>query len=184
MKKSRLKDQSGFTLMEILIVVILMGILAMVVIPQISLSSEDTKVSTLQTNLSNLRSVLEIYYAQHNDKYPGEVDDTDGVGAPADDTAAATAFINQLTWFTKDTGFAKKTVDAAFPFGPYVKGGKLPANPFNNKNTVIIDSTTDDVTARTVAVGDDAYGYKFFTKTGILIACDDGATNGVNHEDY
>ena len=42
MLRQKLKDQSGFTLMEILIVVILMGILAMVVIPQISVSSEDT----------------------------------------------------------------------------------------------------------------------------------------------
>ena len=33
MLRQKFKDQSGFTLMEILIVVILMGILAMVVIP-------------------------------------------------------------------------------------------------------------------------------------------------------
>ncbi len=75
MRKHVLTDQSGFTLMEILIVVILLGILAMVVVPQITISSEDTKVSTLQSNLGQLRSLLEIYYAQHNETYPGTVDD-------------------------------------------------------------------------------------------------------------
>ena len=78
MSRRRFNDQSGFTLMEILIVVILMGILAMVVIPQISVSSEDTKVSTLQSNLTQIRNLLEVYYAQHGETYPGEIDHITG----------------------------------------------------------------------------------------------------------
>lgn len=181
MRKHVLTDQFGFTLMEILIVVILLGILAMVVIPQITISSEDTKVSTLQSNLSQLRSLIEIYYAQHNETYPGMVDDSDGVGPPSD---AATAFINQLTLYTKPSGQASKTDKANFQLGPYIKSNSLPPNPFNNKNTVVVDNSTTDLTARTVAAADNAYGYKFFSQTGILIACDGGSSNGVAHENY
>ena len=181
MRKHVLTDQSGFTLMEILIVVILLGILAMVVVPQITISSEDTKASTLQSNLSQLRSLLEIYYAQHNETYPGAVDDSDGIGAPAD---AAAAFVNQLTLYTKASGQASKTDKANFPFGPYIKSNALPPNPFNNKNTVVIDNSTTDLTARTVTAADNNHGYKFFTQTGILIACDGGSSNGVAHENF
>jgi prepilin-type N-terminal cleavage/methylation domain-containing protein len=184
MTTPQLKNQAGFTLMEILIVVILMGILAMVVIPQISVSSEDTKVSTLQSNLTQIRNLLEVYYAQHGEKYPGEVDDTDGDGAPADAAAAATAFINQLTLYTKSNGHAQKDVDPNFPLGPYVKGKTLPPNPFNDKSAVIVDTTTTDITDRTVTGNGTTYGYKFFAKTGVLIACDEGTTGGVAHADY
>jgi len=181
MRNHARKDQSGFTLMEILIVVILLGILAMVVVPQITISSEDTKASTLQSNLSQMRSLLEIYYAQHLEKYPGVVDDADGDGAPSD---AAATFVNQLTLYTKPSGESSKTDRANFVLGPYIKSNVLPPNPFNNKNTIVIDTTTTDLTARTVVDSDKSHGYKFFTQTGILIACDGGVSNGVAHENY
>ena len=181
MRKQVLADESGFTLMEILIVVILLGILAMVVVPQITISSEDTKVSTLQSNLSQLRSLLEIYYAQHNETYPGVVDDTDGQGAPAD---AAATFVRQLTLYTKPSGESSKSDRANFGLGPYIKSDVLPPNPFNNKNTVVVDNSVTDLTYRTVSDSDRDHGYKFFSQTGILIACDGGSSNGVDHASF
>jgi prepilin-type N-terminal cleavage/methylation domain-containing protein len=181
MRKQVLTNQSGFTLMEILIVVILLGILAMVVVPQITISSEDTKVSTLQSNLGQLRSLLEIYYAQHNETYPGEINDATGSGAP---TNVAAAFVNQLTLYTDATGKASTTDKTLHPLGPYIKGTTLPPNPFNNKSGVVIDSGTDDLTARPLAAGDDQFGYKFIVKTGVLIACDGGTSNSVAHKNF
>ena len=60
----------------------------------------------------------------------------------------------------------------------------LPPNPFNNQNTIVIDNSTTDLTARTVTAADNGHGYKFFTQTGILIACDGGSSNGVAHENF
>ena len=74
------RDQKGFTLIEMIIVVIIMGILAAVIIPHISMSTEDAKLNTLKTNLSSLRSSIDVYYAQHNQNYPGAVK-TNGSGA-------------------------------------------------------------------------------------------------------
>ncbi len=181
MRKHRLTDQSGFTLMEILIVVILLGILAMVVVPQITISSEDTKVSTLQSNLGQMRSLLEIYYAQHNETYPGEIDHADGDGAPSN---AADSFVNQLTWYTKASGEASKDDRTNFALGPYIKSNALPPNPFNNSATIVIDNSTTDLTSRTVVEDDWDDGYKFFVKTGVLIACDGGTSNSVDHENF
>jgi prepilin-type N-terminal cleavage/methylation domain-containing protein len=181
MRKHVLTDQSGFTLMEILIVVILLGILAMVVVPQITISSEDTKASTLQSNLGQMRSLLEIYYAQHGETYPGTVDDSDGVGAPSD---ASAAFVNQLTLYTKASGEASNNDRANFPLGPYIKSNALPPNPFNNSATIVIDNSTTDLTARTVDAAENVHGYKFFTQTGVLVASDGKLSNGVAHENF
>lgn len=181
MLKQKFKDQSGFTLMEILIVVILMGILAMVVIPQISVSSEDTKAATLQSNLTQVRNLLEIYYAQHAETYPGEIEHTTGSGAPAD---GAISFVAQLAQYTDSTGKASTTDRTNFKLGPYIKSTTLPPNPFNNKSSVKIDNTVVDITARTYTAGDETDGYKFFVNTGILIACDGGTSNGVAHNNY
>ena len=78
MIKRLLKEQAGFTLIEMLIVVILLGILAMLIIPQISVSTADANINTLQSNLASMRNAIELYYHQHNEVYPGAVSETDG----------------------------------------------------------------------------------------------------------
>ena len=52
------QNQDGFTLIEILIVVILLGILATVIIPQVNVSIDDAKMNTLKTNLKRMRSAI------------------------------------------------------------------------------------------------------------------------------
>lgn len=171
----RLRGKAGFTLIEILIVIIVLGILAMIIVPQISVSTDDAKVSTLQSDLSSLRSSVEIYYAQHGNKYPGEVDDTDGAGAPADAAAAAVAFTKQLTQYTNANGKASVDKDTAnYPYGPYIKGGELPQNPFGTTAAprgVTVDITTTDITTRT-SDGSPTTGWKFYAITGVFIAND------------
>jgi prepilin-type N-terminal cleavage/methylation domain-containing protein len=166
---------SGFTLIELLIVIIVLGILAMVIIPQITVTTEDAKVSTLKSNLSAMRNAIELYYHQHNSVYPGAKSITGGT--PADATAAATAFLQQLTQFTKADGTvsASKTADAKY--GPYFKSATFAENPFNNLKTVLCDITTTDITSKTA---DGTTGWKFYTITGVLIANDGGA----GHSDY
>ncbi|MBW2622260.1 MAG: prepilin-type N-terminal cleavage/methylation domain-containing protein [Deltaproteobacteria bacterium] len=165
------KRSAGFTLIEILIVVIVLGILAMIIIPQITVSTEDAKTSTLSTNLSALRSAVELYYHEHDNVYPGVVDDTDGAGAPADAAAAAAAFINQLTRYTEVNGKAVTVKTAAAKYGPYLKGGALPTNSFNDLATVLCDIANDDIT---VKASSGTAGWKFYTITGVLLA-NDGA---------
>src|ERR1043165_2695878 len=72
------RAKSGFTLVEILIVVIILGILAAIVIPQFTNASQDARKSSLVSQLQTLRSQSELYKLQHGDVLPNLVggDDT------------------------------------------------------------------------------------------------------------
>src|SRR4051812_1858925 len=67
----------GFTLIEILIVVIILGILAAIVIPQFSSASNDARKSNVQSTVQTLRSQVALYKLQHLDKLPDIVSSWD-----------------------------------------------------------------------------------------------------------
>ena len=64
------RAKSGFTLVEILIVVVILGILAAIVIPQFTDASTQAKESSLSADLQTMRSQLELYKIQHGDALP------------------------------------------------------------------------------------------------------------------
>jgi len=165
--KKMMRNEEGFTLVELLIVVIILGILAAVAIPQFGSSTDDARLATLQSNLSSLRNSVELYYHEHNTVYPGEVLETDGTTA----TTAATcpqAFSFQLTRYSDIAGVTAVGSSAGAK-GPYVKKAALPVNPYNQLNTVACDIVTNDITS---IATDNSTGWKFYTQTGRLVAND------------
>jgi prepilin-type N-terminal cleavage/methylation domain-containing protein len=112
MKRNR---RGGFTLIEVLIVVVIMAVLAATIIPQFTDSTEDAKRSQLEFNVHTLRAQIQLYKVQHGGQYP------DLVAKP-----------QQLTSKTDADGTVNPTGGA---FGPYILD-QLPMNPFNNKNMV------------------------------------------------
>jgi len=62
--------KQGFTLVEILIVVVILGILAAIVIPQFTNASESARASSLVSQLQTIRAQLELYQVQHGGSYP------------------------------------------------------------------------------------------------------------------
>jgi prepilin-type N-terminal cleavage/methylation domain-containing protein len=179
----KIKSQRGFTLLEMLIAIVILGILAAIIIPQITTSSDDAKVSATKANLAAMRSAVEQYYVQHNQTYPGAKDNA-GV-ATTDPTVCATAFVDQLVKYSQADGkAASDQASLAAPiFGPYIKGAALPVNSFSNLATITCDTTTTDITTRTVGGGT---GWKYNVKTGVLFANDGGSTGSpsVAHKDY
>ena len=168
MIKRMLKDQAGFTLIEMLIVVILLGILAMLIIPQISVSTSDANLNTLKSNLASMRNATELYYHQHNQVYPGAVSESDGSTATTDANAPA-AFLAQLTQYSDIDGEVSTSKTGNYIYGPYLKSPALPTNPYNNLATLGCDVDMADITDR-APVG--ATAWFFHPMTGVYFAND------------
>jgi general secretion pathway protein G len=63
------RKTSAFTLIEIMVVVVILGILAATIIPQFIGTTHDAKVSTAKSNIAEIESALERFYV-HMDRYP------------------------------------------------------------------------------------------------------------------
>lgn len=58
------KARKAFTLIEILIVVVILGILAAIVIPQFTDASDQANVASMKSQLQTMRSQIELYRIQ------------------------------------------------------------------------------------------------------------------------
>src|SRR5437764_10937984 len=69
MKKQLGQKRSGFTLIEIMVVVVVLGILAATIIPQFIGTTKEAKVSAAKSSIAELESALERFYI-HMDRHP------------------------------------------------------------------------------------------------------------------
>jgi prepilin-type N-terminal cleavage/methylation domain-containing protein len=160
------KFRAGFTLVELLIVVIILAILAAIVIPQFSSATRDTKEAAIDSNLASVRNAIELYKVQHND-WPGGTATTGGTctggtaGTGAVDTAAA--FTESLTMFSDKAGRTCSLQIGEFRFGPYIRK-ELPMDPLTDSRAVVVTAVGTPI-APTAATG----GWAFDTTSGQFV---------------
>ena len=65
----------GFTLVEILIVVVILGILAAIVVPQFTNAANDARGGNITTQLQTLNNQNELFAARNNGTYPDYAND-------------------------------------------------------------------------------------------------------------
>ncbi len=142
------RNARGFTLVEILIVVIILGILAAIVIPQFTSASSDARKSSVASTLQSLRSQIELFKVQHNDT------------PPKDATALWTVLGGKTS--TTDT----TAVNALGTFGPYVQNP--PANPVNGYTTAAAAAAANVGWVYSVPAGGYQVSATDTTGTGLL----------------
>jgi general secretion pathway protein G len=69
----RIRRQTGFTLVELLVVIAMITILAAMAVVQYRNSVQRTQEATLKTNLFRMRDAIDQYYADKG-KYPSSLD--------------------------------------------------------------------------------------------------------------
>lgn len=124
--KNILNNKKGFTLIELMIVVAIIGILAAIAIPNFMNYQCKAKQSEAKSNLGNIRSMEEAYYAEY-DTYAGVATvgfETKGgagrytytltTGNTTGYTATATATINTQAdnWSINSTGTLTNNTNA------------------------------------------------------------------------
>ena len=64
------RKKKGFTLVEVLLVVVILGLLAMVAIPRFVQSGTSAKTNACRANVSLINSQIELYAVTHDNTYP------------------------------------------------------------------------------------------------------------------
>jgi general secretion pathway protein G len=106
----------AFTLVEILIVVLIIGVIAAIAIPKFVGATDNARDTSVQTTLQYVRGQIELFKMQHNGMPP---------------QVSVMWNILQTQTGTTETASASPTGTA---FGPYIKG--TPTNPWNGMTSV------------------------------------------------
>ena len=101
--RPRNRRSSGFSLVELIIVVVIIGLLAAIAIPRFSRGAANTNETAFAGDMAVLRNALELYAVEHNGLYP-----------------AAESFEAQMTKFTDESGATSDSKIGGFEFGPYL----------------------------------------------------------------
>ena len=145
----------GFTLVEILIVVGILGILAAIVLPEYHGYTQKAKESAAKESLQILRSAIERYAVQHDGIPPGYASDNPSYPA----------------------NFGTFTITMAR--GNYLSA--LPKNPFNDSIVLLVIANDESFPA--AATGEYGWIYKPQTKT-IKLDWPGTDQNGNSYFDY
>lgn len=142
----RNRIRKGFTLVEILIVVVILGILAAIVVPQFTNATQDAQAGNLKAQIKSIQNQIELFKARNQGG--------DGL-YPVIDGADATAWVSLIDPLANGNdgtivNGVSNTADA------YIK--EAPKNPFNGSVAV----------AAARAAGN---GWAYDRATGTLQAC-------------
>ena len=136
------KDRRGFTLIEMLIVIVVISILAMIVIPRLLGAGRKAKESALRGDLQQLRNSIQQFEADCGD-FPALI--TNLMTAPA-------AGSNGGNGIALDVGAWK---------GPYMRtpNGNLPNDPFTAAADWTYTATSGDVHSASTLTALDGTAY-------------------------
>lgn len=168
-----MRQLRAFTLVEILVVVVLLGIVAAIVIPSVAHSAVGARESALASDLSLLRRFVLVYKSQHLEISPGYP------GGDATATPTGDAFVAQATLASTDHGATAAPGTAGFNLGPYLS--RIPVNPLNNQATIHMVNDGDAFPA----AADGNHGWIFKPETGEVRPDNVGTSDrGMAYYDY
>ena len=152
---------TGFSLLEVLIVVILLGIVAAMTIPVVAGYQTQADETSLRSDLALMRSAIELFAADHNGAFPALIGDgTHAAGSPE-------AFVAHMTQYSNADGEVSQTKGTDYPFGPYLPQGvpNVTVGPLAGGGAVKVTSSASNMDAD----GSPTMAWKYSTVTGQII---------------
>ena len=146
----------GFSLIELIIVVAVLGIMAAIIVPQFQSHSTQAKKAVAKDSLRILRGAIELYTAQHGGVPPGYEND------------------DPQTSPTSSNFYQQLVVDNNYLL-------KIPKNPFNNRQNIRMIGNSEAFPQNPI----DGYGwiYQAATKT-IRLNWPGSDPDGIRYFDY
>jgi general secretion pathway protein G len=145
----RIRSSKAFTLVEILIVVVILGILAAIVIPQFTNASQEAQRGNVVTQLQTIRNQIELFRVRNNG-------------------------ISPVMAGAQDASFSELITPPTNPPGqqPYMRSPA--SNPRNSSNVVTADSASGNALLAAAAAIDPnssgAAGWLYNATTGDIAA--------------
>ena len=142
MSKMMKKGTRGFTLIEMLIVIVVIAILALIVIPRLLGAGRKAKEATLKGDLHQLRNSIQQFEADMGD-YPASLDQLVATSAPT------------------GQGGGGLDLDSAGYQGPYMRtpDGNLPVDPFTTAADWTYTAATGEVHSASTLTALDSTAY-------------------------
>lgn len=147
----------AFSLIELVIVIVILGIIGAIAIPRMSRGAEAAKDASLVADLNVLRSAIDLYQAEHEGSFP-----------------SAANIATQLTQFTDINGNVSAVKENEFVFGPYLRSiPKIKVGSKRGKSDIaaatgadvawLYNATTGTITADLPGTETDSNGVAYNT---------------------
>jgi prepilin-type N-terminal cleavage/methylation domain-containing protein len=149
------RSTHAFSLIEIVLVIVIMGIVAAIAVPRMSSAASRSRVTALRADLAAMNRATEFYMAEHGGRHPAQ----DKAGAIAD---SSTEFAARLAERTDEFGSPGSL------YGPYLL--RIPTNPLNGLSSVRVDGPP---------AGAGTHGWRFDTATQTFAPDDSAVTAAI-----
>jgi general secretion pathway protein G len=133
----------AFSLVELVIVVVIIGIIAAIAVPRMSQAVEGADLAALGGDLAAMRTALDLYTIDHGGNYPGS--------------------LVAIARYTSAAGAMSSNPSATYKYGPYIRA--IPACPIGPRKGAT-GWAAANANPPTVVSGSAAVGWLYHAASG------------------